>query len=110
MPRPFGQHFLRSEPAHDLVDLIDPQPEDTFLEIGPGALAITSLLARRCKAVVAIEIDLLYSTAGKSMRDQRSVTGRWIPLETHHACYVMGHKFRQSVENHDSGQFGFQRP
>ena len=57
MPRPFGQHFLRHEPAHDLVDLIDPRPDDTFLEIGPGALAITSLLAARCRAVVAIEID-----------------------------------------------------
>ena len=57
MPRPFGQHFLRSEPARELVDLIDPQPEETFLEIGPGALAITSLLASRCKAVVAVEID-----------------------------------------------------
>jgi len=57
MPRPFGQHFLRHEPAHDLVDLIDPRPEETFLEIGPGALAITTLLARRCKEVVAIEID-----------------------------------------------------
>lgn len=57
MPRPFGQHFLRHEPAHDLVDLIAPGPEDVFLEIGPGALAITSLLAARCKAVVAVEVD-----------------------------------------------------
>ena len=57
MPRPFGQHFLRHEPAHDLVDLIDPRRNDTFLEIGPGALAITSLLAARCKTVVAVEID-----------------------------------------------------
>ena len=57
MPRPFGQHFLRHEPAHDLVDLIDPRPDDTFLEIGPGALAITAQLAAHCKAVVAIEID-----------------------------------------------------
>lgn len=57
MPRPFGQHFLRYEPARELVDLIDPGPEDTFLEIGPGALAITSLLAARCRSVIAIEID-----------------------------------------------------
>jgi 16S rRNA (adenine1518-N6/adenine1519-N6)-dimethyltransferase len=57
MPRPFGQHFLRHEPARDLVDLIDPRADETFLEIGPGALAITSLLAQRCKAVVAVEID-----------------------------------------------------
>lgn len=67
MPRPFGQHFLKSAPAHDLVDLIDPQPEETFLEIGPGALAITSLLARRCKSVTAIEIDqrLVYQLKGQ---------------------------------------------
>ena len=57
MPRPFGQHFLRREPAIELVDLIDPEPDETFLEIGPGALAITTLLAARCRSVVAIEID-----------------------------------------------------
>lgn len=57
MPRPFGQHFLRPAAAHELVDLIDPQPDDVFLEVGPGALAITSLLAGRCRAVTAIEID-----------------------------------------------------
>src|SRR5262245_32423939 len=57
MPRPFGQHFLRPEAARDLVDLIDPRPGDTFLEIGQGTLAITSLLARRCKQVVPIAID-----------------------------------------------------
>jgi 16S rRNA (adenine1518-N6/adenine1519-N6)-dimethyltransferase len=57
MPRPFGQHFLRHEPARELVDLIGPRADETFLEIGPGALAITSLLAHRCKAVVAVEID-----------------------------------------------------
>ena len=57
MPRPFGQHFLRHEAARELVDIIDPREGDTFLEIGPGALAITSLLAERCRRVVAIEID-----------------------------------------------------
>jgi len=57
MPRPFGQHFLRPAAARELVDLIDPRPDDTFLEVGPGALAITSLLAERCRAVTAIEID-----------------------------------------------------
>jgi 16S rRNA (adenine1518-N6/adenine1519-N6)-dimethyltransferase len=57
MPRPFGQHFLRHEPARTLVDLIDPQADETFLEVGPGALAITALLARRCHSVTAIEID-----------------------------------------------------
>ena len=57
MPRPFGQHFLREGPARELVDIIDPRPDDTFLEIGPGALAITLRLASRCGSVTAIEID-----------------------------------------------------
>ena len=57
MPRPFGQHFLRAEPARALIDIIDPRPEDAFLEIGPGALAITLGLAARCRSVTAIEID-----------------------------------------------------
>jgi 16S rRNA (adenine1518-N6/adenine1519-N6)-dimethyltransferase len=57
MPEKFGQHFLREDSARELVGVIDPRPTDVFLEIGPGNLAITSLLAARCQAVVAIEID-----------------------------------------------------
>jgi len=57
MPRPFGQHFLRRDAAQALVGLIDPGPDDVFLEIGPGALAITEELASRCRSVTAIEID-----------------------------------------------------
>ena len=57
MPRPFGQHFLRGDRARELVDLIAPGPGDVFLEIGPGALALTLRLAERCASLVAIEID-----------------------------------------------------
>jgi 16S rRNA (adenine1518-N6/adenine1519-N6)-dimethyltransferase len=53
----FGQHFLASGWAVRLVNAIDPQPDQTFLEIGPGRGAITHLLAARAARVIAIEVD-----------------------------------------------------
>ncbi len=53
----FGQHFLAPAWAAKLVTAIDPQPDQTFLEIGPGQGAITRRLAERAAAVVAVEID-----------------------------------------------------
>jgi 16S rRNA (adenine1518-N6/adenine1519-N6)-dimethyltransferase len=40
-----------------VVDAIDPTPDDTFLEIGPGRGALTRPLAKRAGHVVAVEID-----------------------------------------------------
>lgn len=37
--------------------MIDPKPDEAFLEIGPGRGALTRPLAARAKAVVAFEID-----------------------------------------------------
>lgn len=53
----FGQHFLAPTWAAKLVSAIDPQPDQTFLEIGPGLGVITRRLAERAAAVVAVEID-----------------------------------------------------
>jgi 16S rRNA (adenine1518-N6/adenine1519-N6)-dimethyltransferase len=53
----FGQHFLAREWARKLVAAIDPQPDETFLEIGPGEGAITRALVERAAAVTAIEVD-----------------------------------------------------
>ncbi len=53
----FGQHFLAPAWAAKLVVAIDPQPGQTFLEIGPGPGAITRRLAERAAAVVAVEVD-----------------------------------------------------
>jgi 16S rRNA (adenine1518-N6/adenine1519-N6)-dimethyltransferase len=36
---------------------IDPQPDETFVEIGPGRGAITRLLAARAARVIAVEVD-----------------------------------------------------
>jgi 16S rRNA (adenine1518-N6/adenine1519-N6)-dimethyltransferase len=53
----FGQHFLEPAWVDKLVRAIDPQPHETFVEIGPGHGALTRPLAARAQAVVAYEID-----------------------------------------------------
>jgi 16S rRNA (adenine1518-N6/adenine1519-N6)-dimethyltransferase len=57
MPRRLGQHFLRPASVERLLRVIAPGPSDVFLEIGPGAGALTLPLAARCARVVAVEID-----------------------------------------------------
>ena len=57
MPRRLGQHFLRQASVERLLGVVDPGPEDVFLEIGPGTGALTVPLAERAGRVVAVEID-----------------------------------------------------
>jgi 16S rRNA (adenine1518-N6/adenine1519-N6)-dimethyltransferase len=57
MPRRLGQHFLRPASVERLLHVIDPAPEDVFLEIGPGRGALTFPLAQRCRRLVAVELD-----------------------------------------------------
>ena len=57
MPRRLGQHFLRPASVERLLRTIDPRPDESFLEIGPGAGALTLPLAARAREVVAVEID-----------------------------------------------------
>ena len=54
----FGQNFL-TDPSivEKIVDASGAGPDDTVLEIGPGAGAMTVELAKRAKRVVAVEID-----------------------------------------------------
>lgn len=58
MPRRLGQHFLRVAWVERLLRVIDPRPDEVFLEIGPGAGALTVPLAARAARVVAVEIDV----------------------------------------------------
>jgi 16S rRNA (adenine1518-N6/adenine1519-N6)-dimethyltransferase len=53
----FGQNFLEPAWVEKVIRAIDPQPDDVFLEIGPGRGALTRPLAARAKSVVAYEID-----------------------------------------------------
>jgi len=53
-----GQHFLRdADAAERIVDAIGDVSKSTVLEIGPGGGALTELLTRRARRVIAIETD-----------------------------------------------------
>lgn len=53
----FGQHFLEPVWVTKVIRAIDPQPDDHFLEIGPGRGALTGPLLAKANSVLAFEID-----------------------------------------------------
>ena len=54
----FGQHFLADKGViEDIVRLIDPQPGQVVVEIGPGLAALTQPLLGRLGALTVIELD-----------------------------------------------------
>jgi len=57
MRRRLGQHFLRPAAVERVLRAIDPRPDESFVEIGPGAGALTLPLAARAHDVVAVELD-----------------------------------------------------
>ena len=53
-----GQHFLTNDPAAlRIVDALGDVSGGTVLEIGPGRGVLTSLLAKRARRLIAIELD-----------------------------------------------------
>ena len=53
-----GQHFLASEDfAVRVVDALGDVSQSTVLEIGPGRGILTSLVARRARRLIAVELD-----------------------------------------------------
>ncbi len=53
----YGQHFLQPVWADKVIAAIDPRPDDAFVEIGPGAGALTLRLAPRVRTLTAVELD-----------------------------------------------------
>ena len=54
----FGQNFLIDLNIHDLiVEAAGLGPDDVVLEIGPGAGAMTALMATKASEVIAVDID-----------------------------------------------------
>lgn len=54
----FGQHFLVSAGViARIVDALDPRPEDTMVEIGPGLGALTLPLLERLDRLQVVELD-----------------------------------------------------
>src|ERR1700691_1746115 len=53
-----GQHFLASDSfALQIVDALGDVSQNTVLEIGPGRGVLTSLLAKRVRRLIAVELD-----------------------------------------------------
>ena len=53
-----GQHFLTSDSfATQIVDALGNVSQYTVLEIGPGRGVLTSLLAKRVRRLIAVELD-----------------------------------------------------
>lgn len=53
-----GQHFLKDpRTVQRIVAALDPKPDETIVEIGPGTGALTSALLERAGRVVAVEFD-----------------------------------------------------
>jgi 16S rRNA (adenine1518-N6/adenine1519-N6)-dimethyltransferase len=54
----FGQNFLTDDAVlHDIIRAIDPQPDDTMVEIGPGLAAMTRLLLQSLGHLHVVELD-----------------------------------------------------
>jgi 16S rRNA (adenine1518-N6/adenine1519-N6)-dimethyltransferase len=57
-----GQHFLTgASSAQRIVDALGDTSQNTVLEIGPGRGALTSLLARKARRLIAVELDRVLS-------------------------------------------------
>jgi len=56
--RRFGQNFLADKNVIDrIISAVDPQPDETIVEIGPGRGALTSRLIEKAGRVIAVEFD-----------------------------------------------------
>lgn len=77
MPRRLGQHFLRPAAVERLLGVVGPAAHEVFLEIGPGAGALTLPLAARAARVVAVELDarLAERLAARAPANVEIVTG-----------------------------------
>ena len=54
----YGQHFLQQpDIVRRIVEVINPQPGEALLEIGPGEGVLTLPLLARCAALTVIELD-----------------------------------------------------
>lgn len=58
-----GQNFLADEgAAEEIVDALGDASNTVVLEIGPGKGALTDVLARRAKRLIAVELDRMMAT------------------------------------------------
>ena len=79
----FGQHFLEAPWVAKLIESLEPEPQDTFVEIGPGRGALTSALAPRVAGLIGVEIDrdLAALLATEAPDNVRIVQGDFLDID-----------------------------
>lgn len=72
----YSQNFIStSKLSNEVVELSDVNPHDLIIEIGAGKGALTDIIAKKAKAVFAIEKDTnLYENLIKTFKDNDNVT------------------------------------
>jgi 16S rRNA (adenine1518-N6/adenine1519-N6)-dimethyltransferase len=92
----FGQHFLEPVWADKVVAAIAPQPDDVFLEIGPGPGILTLRLAPKVASLIAIEIDrdLVASLTPKLPANASLVAGDVLDIDLDRALPQMARPLR----------------
>lgn len=75
MGQKLGQHFLTDPRVLDrIAESIDPNPEDTVLEIGTGRGTLTRRLAKRVRRVISIERDPILIKGLKRFHLNQNIT------------------------------------
>ncbi len=95
----FGQHFLTDTALIDaIIDLIDPQPGDTLVEIGPGLGAMTlPLLARMREGslpLTVIELDRDLAARLRKREDVEVIESDVLKVDFHDLAAAEGAKLR----------------
>jgi 16S rRNA (adenine1518-N6/adenine1519-N6)-dimethyltransferase len=88
----FGQHFLEPVWVDKLIQAIGPQPDDVFLEIGPGHGAVTMPLAAYVRRLLAFEIDrdLVARLRASAPPNVTVVEGDFLNVGTKELCATLG--------------------
>ena len=95
----FGQHFLTDKALIDaIIDLIDPQPGDTLVEIGPGLGAMTLPLLERMPRtslpLTVIELDRDLAARLRKREDVAVIESDVLKVDFHELAVAKGAKLR----------------
>ena len=91
----FGQHFLTDRMLIEaIVDLIDPQPGETLVEIGPGLGAMTFPLLARHKPLTVIELDRDLAAKLQARGDVEVIQGDVLRVDFKALAATKGAKLR----------------
>ncbi|MBC7993263.1 MAG: 16S rRNA (adenine(1518)-N(6)/adenine(1519)-N(6))-dimethyltransferase RsmA [Rhizobacter sp.] len=91
----FGQHFLADEGILGaIIDVINPQPGQALVEIGPGLGAMTNPLVARCERLTVIELDRDLAARLRKRPELNVVESDVLRVDFSSLATQAGHKLR----------------